>query len=163
MSPPSSVKTPPTTSKLSSQDELGMKLAIKEAQEGLEQGGVPIGACLIQNSTQKVLGTGRNLRCQEDSPILHGETSCLRNIECTPPCLRVQCALEACYCSEFPEWLLEVGFHRFAASAIADPAPFDAPENDTFVGGEDWLVAKGVEVVNVGESLDLYKRKTATS
>ncbi|SCV03733.1 LAME_0H12794g1_1 [Lachancea meyersii CBS 8951] len=59
-------------------DELGMKVAYEEAVKGLEEGGVPIGGCLIDEDG-KILGSGHNMRFQKNSATLHGEISTLEN------------------------------------------------------------------------------------
>lgn len=60
-------------------DALGMKIAYEEAAKGFEEGGVPIGGCLINNKDGTVLGRGHNMRFQKGSPTLHGEISTLEN------------------------------------------------------------------------------------
>lgn len=50
--------------KLSESDQKFLELAIQEAQEGFDEGGIPIGACLVSKDG-KVLATGRNLRVQK--------------------------------------------------------------------------------------------------
>lgn len=54
--------------------------AIEQARLGLSEGGVPIGACLVDDATGKVIGVGRNRRVQMGSATRHGETDCLENI-----------------------------------------------------------------------------------
>ena len=54
-----------------------MKLAIKEAKDGLSEGGIPIGSVLVKDG--KLVAQGRNKRVQEQNPILHGEMDCLNN------------------------------------------------------------------------------------
>jgi creatinine deaminase len=54
-----------------------MRLAIEEARQGLQEGGIPIGSVLVQGG--KVIARGRNKRVQENNPILHGEMDCLHN------------------------------------------------------------------------------------
>ena len=50
--------------------EEGYQAAIAEAKAGADQGGVPIGACLVsQDGT--ILGRGHNMRVQKGSAILH--------------------------------------------------------------------------------------------
>lgn len=50
-----------------------LDIAIQEAQDGLDEGGIPIGAALfLENGT--LLGKGRNGRIQKSDPSLHGET-----------------------------------------------------------------------------------------
>ncbi len=54
-----------------------MQAAIEEAQQGLAEGGIPIGSVLVHNGT--ILGRGHNRRIQKGSPILHGEMDALEN------------------------------------------------------------------------------------
>ena len=55
-----------------------LDIAIQEAQDGLDEGGIPIGAALfLENGT--LLGKGRNGRIQKSDPSLHGETDAFRN------------------------------------------------------------------------------------
>lgn len=48
----------------------GFQAALVEAEKGLHEGGVPIGAALISNEG-KILGVGHNLKVQQESAILH--------------------------------------------------------------------------------------------
>ncbi|KAG0668586.1 cytosine deaminase [Maudiozyma exigua] len=60
-------------------DNKGMQIAYEEASKGFEEGGVPIGGCLINNKDGTVLGRGHNMRFQKGSATLHGEISTLEN------------------------------------------------------------------------------------
>jgi len=51
--------------------------AIAEAEQGLREGGVPIGAVLV--SENKIIGRGHNRRVQKGSAVLHGEMDALEN------------------------------------------------------------------------------------
>ena len=51
--------------------------AIAEAEQGLREGGIPIGSVLV--SRDNLLGRGHNRRVQKGSPILHGEMDALEN------------------------------------------------------------------------------------
>ncbi|MBI5263204.1 MAG: nucleoside deaminase [Bradyrhizobium sp.] len=51
--------------------------AIREAENSIAQGGLPIGAVLTRNS--RIIARGHNRRVQEKNVILHGEMSCLRD------------------------------------------------------------------------------------
>lgn len=51
--------------------------ALAEAQAGLAEGGIPIGAALVVDG--EVIATGRNRRVQANSAIHHGETNCIEN------------------------------------------------------------------------------------
>ncbi|QDT41925.1 tRNA-specific adenosine deaminase [Gimesia alba] len=54
-----------------------MQAAIEEAEQGLAEGGVPIGSVLVFEG--KIIGRGHNQRQQQNSAILHGEMSALEN------------------------------------------------------------------------------------
>jgi len=58
--------------------EAMLEVAIAEAQRGLAEGGIPIGAALFHNSG-KLLGCGHNRRVQEGDPSVHGETDAFRS------------------------------------------------------------------------------------
>lgn len=51
-------------------DDTGFKAALLEAKTGASEGGVPIGACLVDKNG-KILGRGHNLRVQNGSATLH--------------------------------------------------------------------------------------------
>ena len=53
-----------------STEDPGFKAALEEAKEGAKEGGVPIGACLVDKDG-KILGRGHNMRVQKGSAILH--------------------------------------------------------------------------------------------
>ena len=50
--------------------DIGYRAAVAEAKAGAEEGGVPIGACLVSRDG-KILGRGRNMRVQKGSATLH--------------------------------------------------------------------------------------------
>jgi creatinine deaminase len=58
-------------------DQQFLNAAIEEAQLGLSEGGIPIGAVLVVDN--KIVARGHNKRIQEHSMIKHGETDCLEN------------------------------------------------------------------------------------
>jgi cytosine deaminase len=63
-----------------SDDELDremMALALAQARQSLEAGGVPVGAVLAEGAI--VLGKGHNERVQQGDPVAHGEISALRD------------------------------------------------------------------------------------
>ena len=53
-----------------SANDPGFKAALEEAKQGAKEGGVPIGACLVDKDG-KILGQGHNMRVQKGSAILH--------------------------------------------------------------------------------------------
>ena len=56
-------------------DRFLLDLAVEQARIGWEEGGVPIGAALVDGD--RVLAVGRNRRVQMGSAIRHGETDCI--------------------------------------------------------------------------------------
>lgn len=54
-----------------------MDVALAEAQQGFDEGGVPVGAC-IATFDGKILGRGHNRRMQDGDPTCHGETAAAR-------------------------------------------------------------------------------------
>jgi cytosine deaminase len=54
-----------------------MGLALAQARESLEDGGVPVGAVLAAGA--QVIAAGHNERVQHGDPVAHGEISALRN------------------------------------------------------------------------------------
>ncbi|MBW8861386.1 MAG: nucleoside deaminase [Acidobacteria bacterium] len=56
-------------------DEAFLLAAIEEAEQGLREGGIPIGAVLVHGD--RILGRGHNRRVQQGSAVLHGEMDAL--------------------------------------------------------------------------------------
>src|SRR5271154_1126262 len=55
-----------------------LSVALEEAQTGLAEGGIPIGAALF-HADGRLLGAGHNRRVQHGDPSAHGETDAFRN------------------------------------------------------------------------------------
>ncbi len=56
-----------------------MRVAVYLAQKSYDEGGCPIGAVIVDTSTNRIVGKGHNTLVQEDHPYNHGETSALRD------------------------------------------------------------------------------------
>jgi creatinine deaminase len=54
-----------------------MLAAINEARKGLAERGIPIGSSLVRKG--KLVAVGHNKRVQDNDPVTHAETDCLRN------------------------------------------------------------------------------------
>lgn len=119
-------------------DQAFMKVAIDEAIKGMSEGGVPIGAALVADG--KVLGAGHNRRVQQNSAIRHGETDCLESIGRLPASIYQRSTMYTTLspCDMCTGAILLYGIPRVVMG-----------ENATFMGGEDYLRARGVEVVNL--------------
>jgi cytosine/creatinine deaminase len=112
--------------------------AIDEARAGLAEGGVPVGAALVVDG--QVVATGRNRRVQWGSVIRHGETDCLENAGRMRASVYARATMYTTLspCPMCAGALLLYGIPRVVLG-----------ENRTFLGAEDHLRARGVEVVNL--------------
>ena len=54
-----------------------LSAAIAEAEQGLSEGGIPIGSVIVSGG--KIIGRGHNRRVQKGSAVLHGEMDALEN------------------------------------------------------------------------------------
>jgi len=54
-----------------------LQAAIEEAQQGLAEGGIPIGSVLVHRGV--IIGRGHNRRVQKGSVVLHGEMDAFEN------------------------------------------------------------------------------------
>lgn len=115
-----------------------MAEALAEARLGMAEGGVPIGSVLVIDG--RIVGRGHNRRVQEGSAILHGEMDAFRNAG------RLSAAAYAR--STLYSTLSPCDMCTGASLLFKIPRVVFA-ENRTFVGGEDYLRARGVEVVNM--------------
>ena len=112
-----------------------MKVAIEEAETGLNEGGIPIGSVIVHNS--KIIGRGHNRRVQKNSVILHGEMDALENSGRQPAATYKECTLYTTLspCSMCAGAILLYGIPHVVIG-----------ENKTFTGEEDLLRSRGVKV-----------------
>ena len=59
-------------------DQQFLKEAFNEALESYREGGIPIGAVMVENGD--IIGRGHNQRVQFNDPIAHGEMDCIRKV-----------------------------------------------------------------------------------
>ena len=108
--------------------------AIEEAERGLAEGGVPVGAALAEGGA--VVATGRNRRVQQGDPIAHGEMDCLRAAG-----RRRSYRGATLYTTLSPCMMCAGAVVQFRIPRVV------VGENATFGGNEDFLRSRGVEVV----------------
>ena len=115
--------------------------ALAEARLGREEGGVPVGAALVVDGV--LLGVGHNRRVQQGSAIRHGETDCLENIGRLPAATYRRSTMYTTLspCDMCTGAILLYGIPRVVIG-----------ENQTFLGGEELLRSRGVEVVVVQDA-----------
>lgn len=58
-------------------DQRFMRDAFLQAKKSRDEGGLPIGAVMVENGS--IIARGHNRRVQDDDPIAHGEMDCLRH------------------------------------------------------------------------------------
>src|SRR6185436_15880502 len=123
-----------------------LAVAIEQARLGLAEGGIPIGAAILIDG--QVVGAGHNRRVQNGSAIHHGETNALEVAGRLPASKyrRATMATTLSPCDMCTGAILLYGIPRLVMG-----------ENRTFVGGEDYLRSRGVEVINLDsqECVDL--------
>lgn len=129
-------------------DRAFLEVAIEQARLGRDEGGVPIGAALVADG--RVLGAGHNRRVQEGSAIRHGETDALEVAGRLPASVYRRATMYTTLspCDMCTGAILLYGISRVVMG-----------ENRTFVGGEDYLRSRGVEVVNLDDQacMDLMR------
>ncbi len=118
-------------------DRRFLALALDQARTGRAEGGIPIGAALVAGGGA-VLGVGRNRRVQLGSAIRHGETDALEAAGRLPA---------SAYRGATMYTTLSPCDMCTGAILLYDIPRVVLGENRTFVGGEDLLRARGVEVV----------------
>ena len=110
--------------------------AVAEARRGRDEGGVPIGAALVVDG--QVIAVGHNRRVQEGSAIKHGETDCLEAAGRLPASVYARATMVTTLspCDMCTGAILLYKIPRVIIG-----------ENRTFLGGEELLRSRGVEVV----------------
>ncbi|MEH6535777.1 MAG: nucleoside deaminase [Psychroserpens sp.] len=120
--------------------------AIKEAKLGLQEGGIPIGSVIVHDN--KILGKGHNRRVQEGSVILHGEMDALENAGRQKASIYKDSVLYTTLspCPMCTGTILLYGIPKVVIG-----------EHQTFMGEEDLLKSRGVEVIvlNDEECIDM--------
>ncbi|MEW6180617.1 MAG: nucleoside deaminase [Chloroflexota bacterium] len=117
-----------------------MQAAYEEARQGYREGGIPIGSVLVLDG--KIIGRGHNRRVQRGSPILHAEMDALENAGRLAPeeyrRATIYTTLSPCdMCSG------AILLYKIPRVVIG--------ENQTFLGAEELLKSRGVELVVLNE------------
>jgi cytosine/creatinine deaminase len=117
-----------------------LEAAVAEAEQGRDEGGIPIGSVIVHRGT--IIGRGHNRRLQQGSVVLHGEMDALERAGRQPAAVYrdsvIYTTLSPCpMCSGA---ILLYGIPKVVVG-----------ENRTFMGAEDLLRSNGVEVVVVDD------------
>src|ERR1700743_3472400 len=111
-----------------------MGLALAQARDSLEAGGVPGGAVLAAGGG--MIAAGHNERVQHGDPVAHGEISALRNAG-----RRASYADTTLYTTLSPCQMCTGAILLFQIPRVV------VGEASTFAGDLDFLRSKGVEIV----------------
>ncbi len=128
--------------KLNADDTRGMDAAIAEAVAGRDEGGVPIGSAMMIDG--EIVGVGHNRRVQKSSVILHAEMDCLENAGrlVASDYRRATLYTTLSPCDMCTGAILLYGISRVVIG-----------ENHTFMGGEQLLADRGVDVEVAGSEV----------
>lgn len=117
-----------------------LEAAISEAELGWSEGGIPIGSVIVHEG--KIVGRGHNKRVQDGSPTLHGEMDALENAGRLPASVYRESTIYTTLspCSMCSGAILLYGIPRVIVG-----------ENRTFMGEEELLRSRGVDVTVVDD------------
>ncbi len=118
-----------------------LKAAFDQAQQGLQEGGIPIGSVIVYKG--EIIGRGHNRRVQQASSVLHAEMDALENAGRQPASVYKDCTLYTTLspCPMCSGAILLYGIPRVIVG-----------ENQTFMGEEELLRSRGVQVDVVQDS-----------
>ena len=118
-----------------------LNIAIQEAQKGLSEGGIPIGAAVFSNDG-KLLGKGHNRRIQDNDPSVHGETDAFRNAGRRASYKNIIMATTLAPC-----WYCSGLIRQFNIKTVI------VGESINFSGGIEWLKERGVTIIDLQSEL----------
>jgi len=130
-----------------------LRAAIEEAQQGLAEGGIPIGSVIVHRGA--IIGRGHNRRVQKGSAVLHGEMDALESAGRQPASVYRESVLYTTLspCAMCSGAILLYGIPKVVIG-----------ENQTFMGEEALLRGRGVDVEVLQDTacLDLMRRFIAS-
>ena len=134
---------------MTSHDDPFLRAAIAEAEQGLREGGIPIGSVIVHAG--RILGRGHNRRVQQGSAVLHGEMDALERAGRQPAAVYRASVL---YTTLSPCAMCSGAILLYGIPYVV------VGENRTFMGEEDLLRARGVrvDVVQDADCIALMRR-----
>jgi len=117
-------------------DRRFLRLAYEQARKSYDEGGLPIGAAMVEDG--EVIALGHNRRVQEGDPIAHGEMDCLRRAGRRRHYRTVTLYTTLSPCMMCTGTILQFGIPRVVIG-----------EDRNFPGNADFLSERGVEVALV--------------
>jgi len=116
------------------EDHKYMKLALDQARKSYAEGGLPIGAVMVENG--KILAKGHNQRVQVGDPTAHGEMDCIRRGGRRPSYDTVVLYTTLSPCMMCSGTIIQFGIPRIVIG-----------EDKNFPGNIDFLKGHGVKVL----------------
>src|SRR4051812_48489086 len=113
-----------------------MAAAIGDARKGLMEGGIPIGAALVKDG--ELVAVGHNKRVQDNDPVTHGETDCLRNagrLGSFRGCVLYSTLMPCYFCAGAA---VQFGIKKVIVG-----------ESRTFAGAREFMREHGIEVIDL--------------
>ena len=126
-------------------DQENYQFALAEAKKGRAAGGIPIGGALVVDG--KVIAVGHNQRVQHGSAIHHAEMNCLDNAGRLPATVSQRATM---YTTLSPCDMCTGAILLYKIPRVV------IGENRTYLGGEELLKSRGVEVI-VLDDAESYK------
>jgi len=114
-----------------------MRAALDEAIKGASEGGIPIGAVLVDDG--RIIATGHNRRIQDSAPIMHGEINCLYNAGKTVDRFNGM----TIYSTLMPCHMCAGAIIQFGISRVY------AGESETFDEGRALMQRHGIDVIDM--------------
>ncbi len=111
-----------------------MHAAYEQALESYREGGLPIGAVMVENDN--IIAAGHNRRVQDHDPIAHGEMDCFRRAGRRPRYDTITLYTTLSPCMMCAGTVVQFGVKRVVIG-----------EAQNFPGNPDFLRSHGVEVV----------------
>ena len=124
-----------------------MRAAFAEALSSYREGGLPIGAVMVENSV--IIAAGHNRRVQDSDPIAHGEMDCFRKAG-----RRSRYDQLTLYTTLSPCMMCSGTIVQFGVKKVV------IGENENFPGNIDFLRSHGVDarVLNDAACISLMER-----
>ena len=119
---------------LTATDAAFLAQALAQAQKSYDEGGLPIGAAMVERGA--LIGVGHNRRVQDGDPTAHGEMDCFRRVGRRPDYGGVSLYTTLSPCMMCAGTVVQFGIGRVVVG-----------EDRSFPGNLDFLREHGVEVV----------------
>ena len=126
-----------------------IQAAIEEARTGMAEGGIPIGSIIVHRA--HIIGRGHNRRVQRGSVVLHAEMDALESAGRQPASVYRDAVLYTTLspCAMCSGAILLYGIPKVVIG-----------ENQTFMGEEDLLRSRGVQVEVLQEATCMELMRT---